>query len=77
MMFCIKDFFSKCDQIRRKLRTWPHLLKKSLMENLILCAALQEECQDNFDGEIEVKQVKIIGCHVPLVPVQERFAHLH
>ena len=29
----IMDFSSKCDQIRRKLRIWPHLLKKSLMEN--------------------------------------------
>ena len=28
--FSIKDFFSKCDQIRR--------LKKSLMENFIFCA---------------------------------------
>ena len=36
--FSIKDFFSKCDQIRRKLRIWSHLLKKSLMENLIFCA---------------------------------------
>ena len=36
--FSIKDFFSKCDQIRRKLWIWSHLLKKSVMENLILCA---------------------------------------
>ena len=28
MKFSIKDFFSKCDQIRRKLRIWSHLLKK-------------------------------------------------
>ena len=28
MDFSIKDFFSKCDQIHRKL--WSHLLKKSL-----------------------------------------------
>ena len=34
----IKDFFSKCDQIRRKLRIWSHLVKKSLMENSIVCA---------------------------------------
>ena len=34
----IKDFFSKYDQIRRKLRISPHLLKKSLMENFIFCA---------------------------------------
>ena len=25
--FFIEDFFSKCDQIRRKLRIWLHLLK--------------------------------------------------
>ena len=30
--FC---FFSKCDEIRRKLHIWSHLLKKSLMENFI------------------------------------------
>ena len=38
MKFSIKDFFSKSDQIRRKLQIWSHLLKKSLMENLIFCA---------------------------------------
>ena len=31
MKFFIKDFFSICDKIRRKLRIWSHLLKKSLM----------------------------------------------
>ena len=35
MEFSIKDFFSKCDQIRRNLRD---LLKKSLVENFIFCA---------------------------------------
>ena len=38
MKFFIKGFFSKCNQIRKKLRIWSHLLKKSLMENLIFCA---------------------------------------
>ena len=33
-----QDFFIKCDQIRRKLRIWSHLLKKSLMENFVFCA---------------------------------------
>ena len=33
-----KDFFSKCEQIRSFLWIWSHLLKKSLMENLIFCA---------------------------------------
>ena len=41
MKFPIEDFFSKCDQIRRKLRIWSHLLKKSLMENFIFCAAIR------------------------------------
>ena len=38
MKLSIKDFFSKCDQIRMKLWIWSHLLKKSLMENFIFCA---------------------------------------
>ena len=37
MKFPIKDFFSKCDQIRRSLWIWSRLLKKSLMENFIFC----------------------------------------
>ena len=38
MKFSIKDFFSKCDQIRSFLRIWSHLLEKSLLENFIFCA---------------------------------------
>ena len=38
MKFSIKDFFSKCDQIRSFLRVWSHLLKKSLIENFIFHA---------------------------------------
>ena len=38
MKFSIKDFFSKCDQIRWNVRVWSHLLKKPLMENFIFCA---------------------------------------
>ena len=40
MKFFIKDFFSKCDQIRSFLRIWSHLLKKYLMENFIFCAVI-------------------------------------
>ena len=39
MKFSIKDFFSKFDQIPNFLRIWSHLLKKSIMENFIFCAA--------------------------------------
>ena len=35
MKFSIKDFCSKCDQIRSFLGIWSHLLEKSLMENFI------------------------------------------
>ena len=35
MKFSIKDFFSKCDQIRSLMQIWSHLLKKSLMGNFI------------------------------------------
>ena len=37
LKFSIKDFFSKCDQISPLLRIWLCLLKKSLMENFIVC----------------------------------------
>ena len=43
--FSIQDFVSKCDQIRRNLRVWSHLLKKSLMENSIFCAVEQYQSQ--------------------------------
>ena len=35
MKFSFKDFFGKCDQIRRKQQIWSDLLKKSLMGNFI------------------------------------------
>ena len=48
MKFSIKDFFSKCDQIRRKLRIWSHLLEKFLMENFIFCAVKPFQIVANF-----------------------------
>ena len=42
----IKDFFSKCDQIRRKLRIWSHLLNKFLRENFIFCAVNSAKTND-------------------------------
>ena len=43
MKFSIKDFFSKCDQVRSFLWIWSHLLKKSLMENFIFYAVKSEQ----------------------------------
>ena len=40
LKFSIKYFFSKCDQIRRELRIWSHLLKRSIMEIFIFCAVI-------------------------------------
>ena len=40
----MKDFLSKCDQIRGFLRICSHLLKKSLMENFILYSDSQTLC---------------------------------
>ena len=42
MKFSIEDFFSKYEQIQRKLQIWSHLLKKSLMENFLFCAVIDE-----------------------------------
>ena len=38
MKFSIKDFWIKYDQKRCKQRIWSHLLKKSLMKNVIFYA---------------------------------------
>ena len=39
MKFSTKNFFSKCDQIRRKLRIWSHLPKEILTGKLhFLCS---------------------------------------
>ena len=51
MKFSIKDFFSKCDQIRSLLRIWSHLLKKSLTENFTFCA-VKVKCVFLFDHNL-------------------------
>ena len=38
----MKDFFSKCDQIRMKLLIWSHLLNRSIQESFIFCAVQTE-----------------------------------
>ena len=62
MKFSVKDFFSKCEQILRKLRICSHLLKKTLMENFIFCAVYvlkkHGENVDNPSVKIYVKKKK-------------------
>ena len=40
MQFSIKDFSSKCNQIRRNMGIWSYLLEKFLIENFIFCAVI-------------------------------------
>ena len=60
MKFSIKYFFSKCEQILRKLRICSHLLNKTLMENVIFCAVYvlkkHGENVDNPSVKIYVKK---------------------
>ena len=52
MTFSIKDFFSKCDQIRSFPQIWSHLLKKYLMKNFIFSAvsnAVYCKCDQTSD----------------------------
>ena len=58
MKFSINNFISKCDQIRKNLRIWSHLLKTFLMENFIFCAVWKS--QENF--QVESRFYKKIVC---------------
>ena len=59
--FSVKDFFSKCDQIRSFLRIWSYLLKKSLTENFIFRAVswsfASKEAKD-------VQQIYSVDMHI-------------
>ena len=62
MNFSTKDFFSKCDQIRRYLRIWSHLLKKSLMENFIFWAMVlvqrSPDTPERLERSLDIKVKK-------------------
>ena len=50
--FSIKDFLSKCDQIRSFLRIWSHLQKKSLMENLFFVQWIVNDSKLSFNHHL-------------------------
>ena len=54
MKFSIKDFFSKCDLIHRKLRIWSHLLKKSFVQNFIICPVIKTAFANNLLAAHEI-----------------------
>ena len=60
MKFSIKDFFSKCDQIRRKLRIWSHLLKISLIENFFFLCNEGNLGQSETPGQSETIYISLI-----------------
>ena len=65
MKFSIQDFFSKCDQIRRKVHVRSHMLKKSLIENFIFCAEI-----DPY-----LDQYQSIACYSSIQPRSPAFEH--
>ena len=70
MKFSIKDFFSKCDQICRKLRIRSHLLniyKKSLMESLVFCAVrISMLVLNNIYCNVDFFRLSVLGYSEPL-----------
>ena len=60
MKFPIKDLSSECEHIRRFLRIWSYLLKKSLTKNFIFCAVVNTTLLHT-----EVKDLEKI-CHLTL-----------
>ena len=65
MKFSIKNFFSKCDQIRSFRRIWSHLQKKFLMENLIFCAVyLSESKEKRKANDVELRQDSHLSIHL-------------
>ena len=71
MKFFIKDFFSKCDQIRRKPRIWSHLLKKSAVKNFIFCAV-----QDQFSEVQNTRSDKHWEYSLNTKPLKREFVPL-
>ena len=69
--FSIKDFSSKCDQIRSFLRIWSHLLEKSLMENLGFCVVLElYYCQGGDFYKDKYNQIKQLKNHKDSVSIR-------
>ena len=63
MKFSFIDFFSKCDQINRKLLIWSYLLKKPLMENFIF---VQYHGMEQFPFRV-ISAILIFSFPLPLL----------
>ena len=60
MKFPIKDAFSKCDQIRRNLRSC-YLLKKFLMEDFIFLCSVKTNKQFFLSPEVKLKALFVVA----------------
>ena len=64
MKFSIKDFFSKCDHIHKKVRIWSHLLKNfifcEVFEDLLTMIYLQKSVEMENCLELEFKMPGLI-----------------
>ena len=61
MNLSIKDFVSKCNQIRTFVWIWSHLLKKSLMKNFIFCTVMISFClllPSSSSGNNKIVEIK-------------------
>ena len=67
MKFLFKSFFSKCDQIRKKLWIWSNLLNKFLMENFNFFAVKVSPCsfpmQKLFSFIEKIRHLVIFNFH--------------
>ena len=73
--FSIKDFFSKYDQIRTKLRIWLHLLKKSLTENFIFCAVSRTAATCNIEHFV-IRWSTLLSQRAPSWMMQQSYIRL-
>ena len=64
MKFSIKDLFGKCDQIHSVQWNWSHLLKKSLIENLICFAVKLKLVPGSFLFLRKVKKNTLVSGNV-------------
>ena len=74
MKLSMKDYFSKYDQISRKLRIWSHLLMKSIIKNFVFCVA----CHQVLWGRSLIKCSITLKCSIvdlfsKKLPVSESF----
>ena len=84
MKFSIKDFFSKCNQIRSFVSIWSYLLKKSLLKNFFFCGVLPvlnvsraNKIANNFNRQTHRKpELKNFWKYIAS-PVDMRKGYLH